>query len=199
MPAEPSADEPTKDHDARLMQRLRNDDLALNAIMERWAERVAAFLYKMTGSQAVAADLAQETFVKLYQSRDRYRPNGVFSSYLFGIAANLARNHRRWQIRHPTVSMDDPDFNDGGFPITNRSEQIDPHKSAVSGETIKTILEAILALPVDLREAITLFIDEGMSQAEIASALGCTSKAVETRIYRARQILKTNLSQLKEP
>lgn len=199
MSADPSAEDSSKDIDARLMERLRNDDLALNLIMERWAERVAAFLYKMTGSHSVAADLAQETFVKLYQSRERYRPSGVFSSYLFGIAANLARNHRRWRNRHPTVSLDDPDFHDGGLHVTNSFDQLDPHQSSVSGESIHAILEAVLALPVDLREAITLFIDEGMSQAEIGLALGCTPKAVETRIYRARQILKTKLSQLHQP
>lgn len=188
-----------EDSDALLMQRLRKDDLALNAIMDRWAERVGAFLFKMTGSQAVAVDLAQETFVKVYQSRDRYRANGVFSSYLFGIAANLVRNHRRWQRRHPTVSLDDPTFNDGGFQINDTSSSVDPHHSVSSSETISAIHKAILELPMDLRESITLFIDEGMSQAEIAMALGCTVKAVETRIYRARQILKTKLSQLIEP
>lgn len=197
MPADPSAEGPANDTDARLMQRLKKDDLALNVLMERWAERVVAFLYKMTGSQVVAADLAQETFVKLYQSRERYLPNGVFSSYLFGIAANLARNYLRWQKRHPTISLDNPTLSDGGLQEATNSEQIDPHKSAVSRETINLIREEILALPVDLREAITLFTDEGMSQAEIALALGCTPKAVETRVYRARQILKPKLSQLK--
>ena len=84
-----------------LMSRLAaGDDLALNVLMDRWGERVASFLHKMTGSRDTAVDLAQETFVKLYQARDRYRPSGSFSTYLFAIASNLARNHARWKSRH---------------------------------------------------------------------------------------------------
>jgi RNA polymerase sigma-70 factor (ECF subfamily) len=54
----------------------------------------------------------------------------------------------------------------------------------------------MFSLPVDLREAITLFVDEGLSYREIAQVVGCTPKAVETRIYRARQILKIRLAGL---
>jgi RNA polymerase sigma-70 factor, ECF subfamily len=96
--------------DTELMTRLaQGDDLALNALMTRWGERVASFLYRMTGNPATAADLAQETFVKLYQARYRYRAAGKFSTYLFAIAANLERNHARWKMRHPTVSIDQPE------------------------------------------------------------------------------------------
>src|SRR5688572_13207869 len=96
--------------DPELMARLSaGDDLALNALMDRWGGRVAGFLHKMTGQHEAAADLAQETFVKLYQARGRYRPSGNFSTYLFAIASNLARNHARWKSRHPTVSIDAAD------------------------------------------------------------------------------------------
>jgi RNA polymerase sigma factor (sigma-70 family) len=98
------------DADISAMQRLAaGDDLALNSLMERWKDKVAAFLMRMTGNAATATDLAQETFVKLYQSRARYRPTAPFPTYLFRIAANLARNHARWKLRHPTVSIDNED------------------------------------------------------------------------------------------
>ena len=94
--------------DSELMQCLAGgDDLALNALMQRWRERLASFLYKMTGNVESAADLTQETFVKLYQVRNRYRPDGKFSSFLFAIGVNLARNHARWKSRHPTISLDE--------------------------------------------------------------------------------------------
>jgi RNA polymerase sigma factor (sigma-70 family) len=96
------------DADIEAMKRLADgDDLALNGIMHRWKDKVAAFLYRMTGSAEAAADLAQETFVRLYQSRARYQPAAAFPTYLFRIAANLGRNHARWRTRHPTVSVED--------------------------------------------------------------------------------------------
>jgi RNA polymerase sigma-70 factor, ECF subfamily len=196
MPADPTGDESTPDPDARLMERLKTDDLALNIIMERWSSRVASFVFKMSGSHALANELAQETFVKLYQARMRYEAKGSFNGYLFGIAANLVKNHRRWQMRHPTVSLDDPDFDSQGNPDFSMSHSSDPSASVETRETLRTILEAVFSLPVDLREAITLFVDEGLGYSEIAQVVGCTPKAVETRIYRARQILKTRLAGL---
>lgn len=183
--------------DPELMSRLAGgDDLALNVLMDRWSARVAAFLHRMTGNRDTAADLAQEAFVKLYQARDRYRPSGNFSSYLFGIAANLARNHARWITRHPTLSLDaTPD--DGGATVP---EAVDPgrtpEQAAQASEKVRAIHQAFLRLPADLREAMTLFVYEGMGYAEIAAVGQCSPKAVETRIYRARQLLREELKDL---
>jgi RNA polymerase sigma-70 factor (ECF subfamily) len=147
----------------------------------------------MTGRHEVAVDLAQETFVKLYQARSRYEASGTFSTYLFTIAANLARNHARWKSRHPTVSLDAVDEQGN----SRRAESVDPGKtpeeSAETLEKFKAVHQALLALPHDLREAMTLFVYEGMGHAEIAALTRCSPKAVETRIYRARQILKEQL------
>src|SRR6187431_425778 len=97
----------TDDVDIVAMARLKTgDDHALGEIMERWQVRVTGFLLRMVSDQTVAVDLAQETFVRVYQSNQRYRPTGIFPTWLFSIAANLARQHLRWQRRHPTVSMD---------------------------------------------------------------------------------------------
>ena len=183
--------------DSELMSELAaGGDLALNSLMSRWSDRVVAFLFRMTGQREVAVDLAQETFVKLYQARHRYRPQGHFSTWLFAIAANLARNHARWLSRHPTVSMDatGPDGEDS-FP-----EPADPGRSpaeaALAREKSAVVNAAILALPVDLREALTLFVHEEMSYAQIAELAQCSPKAAETRIYRARLILKEQLKDL---
>lgn len=180
--------------DPDLMIRLAaGDDLALNLLMDRWSGRVAAFLYKMTGQRDAAADLAQETFVRLYQARDRYRATGSFSTYLFAIASNLARNHARWKSRHPTVSMDATA--DNGTPVVFEIADggAAPDEAAGSAEKFRAIHEAFLCLPPDLREAMSLFVYEGLGYAEIAVISQCSPKAVETRIYRARQILKERL------
>mgnify|MGYP000300724089 CR=1 FL=1 len=181
--------------DVQLMSRLANgEDLALNVLMDRWGRRLNTFLYRMTGQQEVAVDLTQESFVRLYKARKRYRPKGEFSTYLFSIAANLARNHARWKSRHPTVSLDAT--NEDGVPLVTEASDPSqrPDEHADSAERYQKVREALAALPPDLREAISLFVYEGMGYAEIAGIAGCSSKAVETRIYRARQLLKGILS-----
>lgn len=196
MPAEQAAIPEVSDPD--LMVRLIDgDDFALNALMDRWSRRLAAFLYKMTGQRDAALDLAQETFVKLYQARERYRPGGNFSTYLFTIAANLARNHSRWRGRHPMVSIDAT--NDGCRAILTETADPNenPEEAAEAAEKFRAIHDAFVSLPPDLREAMTLFVYEGMGYAEIATVSQCSAKAVETRIYRARQILKERLKDLR--
>ena len=184
--------------DTELMSRLvSGEDLALNELMSRWSARVTAFLQRMTGQREAALDLAQETFVKLYQARSRYKPQGNFSTYLFAIAANLARNHSRWKSRHPTVSLDAADADGTILMPEPEATDLSPGDAAVSHEQAAAVERAVLALPLDLREALTLFVHEQLSYAEIAGLTRCSPKAVETRIYRARQILKEQLKGLR--
>ncbi|MFO1482760.1 MAG: sigma-70 family RNA polymerase sigma factor [Verrucomicrobiaceae bacterium] len=181
------------DADIADMRRLAaGDDVALNDIMRRWQEKVAAFLQRMTGNPTVAVDLAQETFVRLYQHRGSYSPKASFATYLFRIAANLARNHQRWLRRHPTVAIDDENV-----PVHElASAEETPDGKAEKRERLQIVESALAALPEELREAMLLFTHEDMSHAEIARIAGCSPKAVETRIYRARQILRNLLKDL---
>ncbi|NQW99196.1 sigma-70 family RNA polymerase sigma factor, partial [bacterium] len=160
----------TESGDHELMARLASgDDLALNELMRRWSDRIVSFLYRMTGRHETAVDLAQETFVKLYQARDRYRPRGgEFSTWLFAIASNLAKNHARWRSRHPEVSLD-ATAHDGSPSLPEpRSTAASPDQSAVTRETEKQVQVAILALPGELREALLLFTHEQLGYADIA-------------------------------
>lgn len=187
-----------EDSDSELMSRLAaGDDLALNVLMDRWSTRVSSFLFRMTGQRDIALDLAQETFVKLYQARGRYKPQGGFSTWLFAIAANLARNHARWKRRHPTVSMEET--SNGGLDCHEETahDGRTPGELAQARETAAAVNRAVLELPHELREALTLFVHEGLGYSEIANLAGCSEKAVETRIYRARQILKDKLKELR--
>ncbi len=193
-----SAPEPS---DISLMAALRaGDDRALNELMDRWRGKVAAYLLRVTGSHDTAMDLTQEVFVRVYQSRERYRPSAAFSTWLFTIATNLARNHARWRARHPTVSLDAPGAAGEDSPAP-RHETTDPGPtpaaSAITTETLRSIETAFAALPQELREAMSLFIFQDLGYAEIAAITGGTPKAVETRIYRARQKLKETLAGLR--
>ncbi len=177
-----------EDEDA--MRRLaQGEDSALNELMDRWQVRLLTFLGRMTGNEAVAHDLAQETFVRVYQNRTKYRSRSRFSSWLFQIAANLARQQMRWTSRHPAVSLD------AAIPGQDfASADPEPAESMVKHERAAAVRDAVLALPIDLREAVLLAEFEDLPQLEIARILGCSRKAVESRLYRARAILRDTLS-----
>lgn len=173
------------------MQRLAADeDLALNDLMARWRDRVAAFLLRMVGDHATAMDLTQESFVRLYSSRHSYKPTAAFSTYLFHIAANLARSHARWKVRHPTVPLENEAGDLTHDPV---DPQPTPDTAATLNEKAALVNKAIERLPAEMREALLLFAVEQMSQAEIAAVLRCSVKAVEVRVYRARQMLRQML------
>jgi len=182
------------DADHAAMARLRDgDDPALNEIMDRWQRRVTSFLLRMTGNEAVALDLAQETFVRVYQSRERFQPRGEFSTWLFTIAANLGRQHFRWQGRHPAVSLDAAGEDDRAMVDRLPAGDRDPREQAEAMERAEAVRNAVLALPHELREVVVLSEYEGLSHQQIAGIAGCTPKAVETRLYRARALLRERL------
>jgi len=164
------------------------NDAALNALMDDWSPRVTAMLYRMTGNPAVASDLAQETFVRLYQTCRRFRPGNAtrpFSTWLFGIAANLAKNHLRWKRRHPEASLES---------VADPLAADNPASSAESAERSAAVSKAVSTLPIDQREVLILSEYEGLSHAEIASVVGCSVKAVERRISHARETLRRDLT-----
>jgi len=186
-----SPDEQDRDDMRRLAA---GEDTALNALMDRHAARVFQFIFRMVGNEDDANDLAQETFARVYRASASYRPGQRFSTWLYTIAGNLARNHHRWRARHPSVSFDAPDETTGGtLGDTLRSPQTGPHEAAVSAEQIEAVRRAVQDLPEDLREALVLCEWEDLPVAEAATALETTVKAVESRLYRARKTLRERL------
>lgn len=183
----------TTDTDITTMSRLAaGEDLALNELMRRWQDRIAAFLLRMTGDHATVRDLTQETFVRLYQGRSRYKPSASFPSYLFSIASNLARNHHRWRGRHPEESIEVLEH-DGREAV---SETPAPDEALTRSETAHAVQRAVQNLPPDLRETLVLFTYHDLGYHDIAAIIGGSVKTVETRLYRARQILKESLQHL---
>lgn len=181
----------TRREDRALMERLQNgESAALGLLMERWELPVKAVIARIVLNAAEAEELAQETFVRLWLQRDRFRSGAEFRPWLFAIAVNLARNRLRWWRRRPAVELQEwiatdeeagTDKEAGGAGALERAERA------------AAVQAAIAALPTELREAIVLFEYEQLSQAEIAGIVGATSKAVETRIYRAREKLRSAL------
>lgn len=181
------------DADFEAMARMvEGDDLALNEIMERWTPRLGAFLVRFLGSEGDAVDLVQETFIAVYRAKGRYQPKAKFSTWIFGIASNLARQRQRWRRRHPEVALDLELEGELGSDPRFRSFET-PSTDLQASERATAVKLAVSALPPDLRGALILNEYEELPHAEIARILHFSTKAVETRIYRARQLLRKSL------
>lgn len=182
--------------DAGLMLRVqRGDATAFAALMDRWEKPVKSVIARIVLNATEADDLAQDTFVRVWQQREKFREGAEFRPWLFAIAINLARNRLRWWRRRPAVSLDEWT---AGKPAAPELSSTTPGSAETlqQKERAAAVQTAIAALPMELREATVLFEYEHLSHAEIAAIAGVTPKAVETRLYRAREKLRTLLKPL---
>ena len=177
------------------MERLAaGQDAALNDLMERHAPPVFHFLCRMVGNEDDANDLAQETFVRVFRARATFHPSEKFSTWLFTIAANLAPNHFRWRSRHPNVSLEtETGESEQTIGSTLPASDPAPNEQALAAERAAAVRAAVGKLPEELREAVVLCEWVELSMADAAKILEATPKAVESRLYRARQILRERL------
>jgi len=181
----------TPGEDTELMQRVQlADEAAFGVLMQRWERPVKSVIARVVMNTREAEELAQETFVRVWQQRDKFDAKYAFRSGIFSIALNLARNRLRWWRSRPEVALEEwtelPVEQQSGAAAVERQERA------------TAVRDAIAALPTEMREAIVLSEYEHMSHAEIASAVGATTKAVENRVARARQRLRPLLERWAE-
>ena len=188
------------DQDRADMARLAaGHDAVLSDLMQRHSEKLLHYLIRLLQDETEAADLAQETFVRVYQNRARFKAGSKFSTWLYTIATNLARDLFRHRARHPQVSLDAEHESTG-----NALREILPEHKPTPSETLQAaeragaVRHAVANLPEELRTPLVLAEYEELSHAEIAAILDCSPKAVEMRIYRARQQLRSELEKLLE-
>jgi RNA polymerase sigma factor (sigma-70 family) len=186
--------------DALDMTRLvEGHDAALNDLMERHGAKLFHYLIRCLQSEEDAADLAQETFVRVYQHRNKFKPDAKFTTWFYTIATNLVKTRYRFRSRHPEVSLDAENDQTGHSLRDSLPEHAPtPSDRLQADERADAVRRAVAQLPDDLRTPLILSEYEECSHAEIGAILGCTAKAVETRIYRARQQLRASLSALLE-
>lgn len=190
----------TDDQDRTDMARLvAGHDAALNELMERHAEKLFHYLVRSLQNEEDAADLAQETFVRVYQNRAKFDASHKFSTWLYVIATNLVKSRYRYRTRHPQVSLDaENEVTGESFRESVPENNPTPSESLQGAERADAVRQAVGQLPDELRTPLILSEYEELSHAEIGEILKCTAKAVETRIYRARQQLRTSLARLLE-
>ena len=184
----------TPGEDVALMQRVQQgDEGAFAILLQRWERPVKSVIARLVLNAGETEDLAQETFVRVWQQRAKFRREAEFRPWVFSIAVNLARNRLRWWRRRPHVALDSwTEAEESGAKVGGAMSAASAELERV--ELAAAVREAVAALPTDLREVVVLFEYEGLSHAEIAAALGCTPKAVEARLYRAREKLRKALS-----
>ena len=169
-------------------------EVALNELMVLWEGSLLRFIFRYVQNEAQARDLVQETFVRVYLHRKRFRPDSCFSTWAFTIAANLCRNHHRWLGRHPTVSLDESTPDETTRHDKLVCPQSGPDRSAVQAERIDALQAAVADLPHEMRTTLLLFEYEELSYRQIATIVGCTEKGVESRLLRARTRLRQKLA-----
>ena len=184
-----------RDYDAQLMLAFqRGDEPAFQELIERNHSRVIGLAYRFVGSRAEAEDLAQEVFLRIYRARRTYRPTAKFSTWMFRIAANVSLNALRDRARRrDDVSIGQLSGEDRGpFTVPDPEVPAPDHRMGRS-ELEQKVREAISELPEKEQIAVVLNKYEGLSYADIARTLGCSTMAVKSLLARARENLKERL------
>lgn len=196
---EPSATSPVSDEqDSMDLARLAGGhDPALNGLMERHAQKLFHYLVRALRDDNDAADVAQATFVRVYQNRKKFDPDKKFSNWLYAISSSLVRDRYRWRTCHQKISLDATDEATGnGFIESLPDENSSPRETGQVHERAAAVRGAVAALPKQLRVPLILAEYEEKSHAEIGEILRCSAKAVEVRISRSRQQLRVSLSEV---
>lgn len=181
----------------------QGEAVELNRLIGRWQRPLHSFAYRYVQNSADAHDLVAETFVHLYQQRERLRPDTKLSAWLFTTLTNLCHNHHRWQRRHPTVAFaaigaGRPDTSAAPAPteFDPLSDQPAPAAALEHDEALAAVRAAIDTLPHDLKATLLLHHYDRLSYHEIGEITHCSVRGVETRLYRARRLLRERLAGL---
>ncbi|MFG0268225.1 MAG: RNA polymerase sigma factor [Rhodopirellula sp. JB055] len=190
------------DPDVRLMLRVKEDDAgAFEELVRRYQARLVRLMQHLAPRGDLAEDLAQETFMRVYRARQNYMPGAKFSTWLFTIAGNVARNSKRTASRrHETSEVDSPrsadDSSDAPFLAVAAvdSSGLMPTRQVEGDERAKIVRAAVASLNERQRMALILSRFENMSYVEIAETMGLSTKAVKSLLSRARVSLKEALT-----
>jgi RNA polymerase sigma-70 factor (ECF subfamily) len=173
--------------DADLMRRWQQgDSLAFEALVRRWQQPVARLLGRMMGRTDLVADLCQEVFLKVYQAGPRYRENGTFSTWIYRVALNAARDAGRRRRRAPPP-LGEHEPADRRAPADALCQQ---------QESVRIVAAAVAELPEPLREVLVLHHHEGLNFEEIARLTGAPASTLKSRFTAALNRLRGRLHEL---
>lgn len=186
------------DADTELMLRFQAGEVeCFDQLVTRHRRSLLNFLGRMVHDSAISEELAQETFLRVYLSKDRYTPKAKFTTWMYRIATHLALNHLR-DHRHDrrTESLDEPN-EEGNAPVR---ELTDHHPGAetrlLEEERQAFIRRAIAQLPERQRAAVIMHKYQGLGYQEIGGALGLSESATKSLLFRAYETLRKELRPL---
>lgn len=188
------------DGDAGLVEALRRDDPeAPELLVERFGDRVYRLALRITGSNEDAEEAAQDALWTAARKIQMFKGESAFGSWLYRIAANAAyQKLRARRAKAAEIALDDvlPTLDQDGRhfePMDDWSNRVD--EQALQGELRRVLADAIDALPADYRTALVMHDVEGMSNPDIADALGISLPAVKSRVHRSRLFVRKRLAE----
>jgi len=182
--------------DAEIMLRVREgDDSGFSILIEKYRKQIVHFMFRMSRNQAVAEELAQEVFLRVYRSRQTYRAEAKFSTWLYRIATNLGVNHARdtkYERTAQNVYLDQPDPETGTSPdVADSTPSVE--QELVREERMNAIRKHVMALPERQRSAVLMHKYQEMDYKEIGEVLKLSESATKSLLFRAYQTLRENL------
>ena len=185
------------DPDVQLMLKVSaGDSAAFEQLVLRYQDRLVGFFFHLVHDRSACEDLAQEAFLRVYKSRERYEPTARFSTWLFRIAHNLASNQKRGAARRREIPLGSPsgehDFRPQEQFLADKSALM-PTRQLDSREIRDVVRNAVEELTEGQRTAVILHKFEEMSYAEIGEIMGLGTVAVKSLLSRARGKLKESL------
>jgi RNA polymerase sigma-70 factor (ECF subfamily) len=176
--------------DIELMLRAKaGDTMAFRQIVTRYRDPLHRFFSAVIEDRSLADDYTQETFMRLWFTRDRYEPTGKFSTYLYEIGKHYWFNQRK-KIKLPTISIDNDPIH-----ILSASSETEPETVLLQQTREARIRQAIAALPVHYRAVFGMSHLEGLSYAEISCQLGIPVGTVKSRMSEAVRRLRATLTE----
>ena len=184
------------DLDAELMLRVKEGDGAsFGVLLEKHRTSVVHFLYRMTQNHAVAEELAQEVFLRVYRSRSTYEPTAKFTTWLFRIATHLALNALRDGKNEKLQERLDDDTSE--LPVRQVSDRRPTVEQAMVHQAkLDEVRRAIKTLPEKQRVAVLMHKYEEMEYSQIAKVLSCSESAVKSLLFRAYETLRARLAHM---
>jgi RNA polymerase sigma-70 factor (ECF subfamily) len=184
--------------DAAIMLRVRDgDDAAFNYLIEKYQRPIVHFMFRMVHNQAVAEELAQEVFLRVYRSRASYRAEAKFTTWLYRIATNLGVNHAR-DNKHEKAAqnlyLDQPDAETGSTPDVADSRS-NVEQDLVRDERLRAIRQHVMALPERQRNAVLMHKFQEMDYKQIGEVLKLSESATKSLLFRAYQTLRERLKE----
>jgi RNA polymerase sigma-70 factor (ECF subfamily) len=182
------------DYDAELMLRVKEGDGASFAVLlEKHRSSVIHFVYRMVQNQAVAEELAQEVFLRVYRSRSTYEPTAKFTTWLFRIATHLALNSLRdGKNRRYEERLDDQTDDQPSRQVADLRPSVE--QSMVFEVRLDEVRRAVALLPEKQRAAVLMHKYEELEYSQIAKVLNCSESAVKSLLFRAYETLRARLA-----